>query len=350
MNKKLLVTLLHKNLEELSMITASFSELDEYPQTIVQLARRKTEDIQMLLDELGAIQPVVVPQVVDAPSQSDFVVEDIAEHVEPKADLEAIVTDLDTISTEPVLSTIEIDALPDLTFATDENELANEEEEEVDKYDEDEEEDDEDDESIIIVPIAPETVLVNEIRHVENVESILKEIEISEAPLEVPLEEISKAQEVKEEVMPEPIEIQEEEQPIILPESAELESVVVNEIAPHEVQTPTEEAKRMTISEKMGLHNTSRNDAMINSQNSISASIANKKITDIKQALSIGDRFRFQRELFKSNGEDMNRTLTYLNLLATQSEAMAFLQSKYGWDETSEAAIDFYQLVKRKFL
>lgn len=299
MNKKLLVTLLHKNLEELSMITASFSELDEYPQTIVQLARRKTEDIQMLLDELGAIQPVVVPQVVDTPSQSDFVVEDIAEHVEPKADLEAIVTDLDTISTEPVLSTIEIDALPDLTFATDENELANEEEEEEDEYDEDEDEEDE---------------------------------------------------EVKEELVPEPIEIQEEEQPIILPESAELETVVVSEIAPHEVQTPTEEAKRMTISEKMGLHNTSRNDAMINSQNSISASIANKKITDIKQALSIGDRFRFQRELFKSNGEDMNRTLTYLNLLATQSEAMAFLQSKYGWDETSEAAIDFYQLVKRKFL
>lgn len=299
MNKKLLVTLLHKNLEELSMITASFSELDEYPQTIVQLARRKTEDIQMLLDELGAIQPVVVPQVVDTPSQSDFVVEDIAEHVEPKADLEAIVTDLDTISTEPVLSTIEIDALPDLTFATDENELANEEEEEEDEYDEDEDEEDE---------------------------------------------------EVKEELVPEPIEIQEEEQPIILPESAELETVVVNEKAPHEVQTPTEEAKRMTISEKMGLHNTSRNDAMINSQNSISASIANKKITDIKQALSIGDRFRFQRELFKSNGEDMNRTLTYLNLLATQSEAMAFLQSKYGWDETSEAAIDFYQLVKRKFL
>ncbi len=343
MNKKLLVTLLHKNLEELSMITASFQELDEYPQTIVQLARRKTEDIQMLLDELGAIQPVVVPQVVDAPSQSDFVVEDIAEHVEPKSDLEAIVTDLDTISTEPVLSTIEIDALPDLTFAPDENELANEEEEEEDEYDED-------DESIIIVPIAPETVLVNEIRHVENVESILKEIEISEAPLEVHLEEISKAQEVKEELVPEPIEIQEEEQPIIVPEIAELETVVVNEIAPHEVQTPTEEAKRMTISEKMGLHNTSRNDAMINSQNSISASIANKKITDIKQALSIGDRFRFQRELFKSNGEDMNRTLTYLNLLATQSEAMAFLQSKYGWDETSEAAIDFHQLVKRKFL
>lgn len=299
MNKKLLVTLLHKNLEELSMITASFQELDEYPQTIVQLARRKTEDIQMLLDELGAIQPMVVPQVVDTPSQSDFVVEDIAEHVEPKSDLEAIVTDLDTISTEPVLSTIEIDALPDLTFATDENELANEEDEEEDEYDEDEEEDDE---------------------------------------------------EVKEEVVPEPIEIQEEEQPIILPEIAELETVVVSEIAPHEVQTPTEEAKKMTISEKMGLHNTSRNDVMINSQNSISASIANKKITDIKQALSIGDRFRFQRELFKSNGEDMNRTLTYLNLLATQSEAMAFLQSKYGWDETSEAAIDFYQLVKRKFL
>ena len=78
--------------------------------------------------------------------------------------------------------------------------------------------------------------------------------------------------------------------------------------------------------------------------------LGNKKISDIKQGINIGDRFRFQRELFRGNGEDMNKTLTYLNQLATANEALSFLRSKYGWATDNETAEDFYQIVKRRFL
>ena len=83
--------------------------------------------------------------------------------------------------------------------------------------------------------------------------------------------------------------------------------------------------------------------------NSFSATLANKKIEDIKQAISIGDRFRFQRELFKGNGEDMNKTLSYINQLASLNEVISFLKSKYNWDDKNEVTEDFFQIIRRRF-
>lgn len=94
----------------------------------------------------------------------------------------------------------------------------------------------------------------------------------------------------------------------------------------------------------------SRNELLAKgADNSLSSVLANKKITDIKQAMSIGDRFRFQRELFNANGEDMNKTIAYINQLATYTEVESFLKSKYKWAEENETAEDFFQLVRRKF-
>ncbi len=118
----------------------------------------------------------------------------------------------------------------------------------------------------------------------------------------------------------------------------------------HEVKVTTDESKKTTIADKIISPTVSRNEFMSKADNSLSASIANKKITDIKQAISIGDRFRFQRELFKGNGEEMNKTLNYINQLATLDEVTSFLQSKYGWDGENETTEDFYQIIKRKFL
>jgi len=84
-------------------------------------------------------------------------------------------------------------------------------------------------------------------------------------------------------------------------------------------------------------------------ENNIEATLSHQKIDDIKKAISIGDRFRFQRELFKGNGEDMNKTLNYLNQLATFEEAVSFLEAKYHWEKDNETAEDFYRILKRRF-
>jgi len=84
-------------------------------------------------------------------------------------------------------------------------------------------------------------------------------------------------------------------------------------------------------------------------ENNIEATLSHQKIDDIKKAISIGDRFRFQRVLFKGNGEDMNKTLNYLNQLATFEEAVSFLEAKYHWEKDNETAEDFYRILKRRF-
>ena len=61
----------------------------------------------------------------------------------------------------------------------------------------------------------------------------------------------------------------------------------------------SEEHKRTIIAERIIQPTVSRNEILAKGDNSLSASIANKKIADIKQAISIGDRFRFQRMLFQ---------------------------------------------------
>jgi len=123
------------------------------------------------------------------------------------------------------------------------------------------------------------------------------------------------------------------------------------EIAPEtNIKPLVDETRKTILGEKNILTTPSRNEQLLKADNSISSSLANKKIHDIKQAISIGDRFRFQRELFRGNGEDMNKTLTYINLLATLEEALSFLQSKYGWTPDNETAEDFYQIVRRRFL
>jgi len=238
MNRKLLVTLLHKNIEELGMITESFRETYDTPQAIIILAKRKSEDIQTILDELAASN-----------LQSE------------------------------------------------------------------------------IKPSTPEP-------------TVIQQIEPEELPIqEITLDEIESSKE-QEMVISQTIEIEEIND--IVETTQTTETVIT------EVKKQTEEHKTVTIADKMANQTTSRNEMHSHAYNSLSATMANKKVTDIKQAISIGDRFRFQRELFKSNGEDMNKTLTYLNQLATLEEALTFLNSKYNW-EKSEATEDFYQIVKRKF-
>ncbi|MDD3195048.1 MAG: hypothetical protein PHU68_04535 [Paludibacter sp.] len=153
------------------------------------------------------------------------------------------------------------------------------------------------------------------------------------------------------------IEEEEEEDEIDEDENVEPEELIIEE---QELPTPEiersfaesiPEPKPITLGEKINSGNTSRFDLLTNGDpGRVNSSINNKKIDDIRQAISLGDRFRFQRELFRNNGEEMNKMLNYINLLASYTEIETFLQKKYGWAADNETAQDFYSLVKRKFI
>jgi hypothetical protein len=152
-------------------------------------------------------------------------------------------------------------------------------------------------------------------------------------------DEISGAQEFTSEL------IETEEEPAL-----EEEFIIEFVVEKPQAAPMIEEPQKVQTEEKVITASLSRNDLLSRADNSIGSTLANKKISDIKQAINIGDRFRFQRELFKGNGEDMNKTLSYINQLATIDEVQSFLQSKYNWLSENETVEDFYQIVKRRFL
>ena len=78
--------------------------------------------------------------------------------------------------------------------------------------------------------------------------------------------------------------------------------------------------------------------------------INNKKIIDLKASITLGDRFRFQRELFGGNGERMNKAISDFNSFETMDEAQAYIAKNFDWPLDSDAVSDFIQLLQRRYL
>ena len=78
------------------------------------------------------------------------------------------------------------------------------------------------------------------------------------------------------------------------------------------------------------------------------AAVYGKAVDDIRQAISLGDRFLYQRELFGQNAELMQRTLTELNALGSFDEAVAYI-NRFGWDTESSTYQQFIVTLHRRF-
>ena len=75
-----------------------------------------------------------------------------------------------------------------------------------------------------------------------------------------------------------------------------------------------------------------------------------KRIEDLKQGISLGDRFLFQRELFGQNGELMQKTLEERNKQPDFEAAVYHLDRKFPtWDKESAAYELFTNVLHRRF-
>lgn len=74
-----------------------------------------------------------------------------------------------------------------------------------------------------------------------------------------------------------------------------------------------------------------------------------KPVSDLLKAISIGDRFLFQRELFNKSAELMLRTIADLNGLSTFGEAMEYLQQHFDWDKELPSYELFMTALHRRF-
>lgn len=72
-------------------------------------------------------------------------------------------------------------------------------------------------------------------------------------------------------------------------------------------------------------------------------------VSDIRQAISLGDRFLFQRELFEQSGEKMQKTLDMINKCQSYEEAVTMLDNTFHWDKESTAYTLFMAALQRRF-
>jgi len=87
---------------------------------------------------------------------------------------------------------------------------------------------------------------------------------------------------------------------------------------------------------------------VIEEQASPKAAMYGKAVDDIRLAISLGDRFLYQRELFKQNAELMQKTLTELNALHSFDEALEYI-SRFSWDTESNSYQQFIVTLHRRF-
>jgi hypothetical protein len=116
------------------------------------------------------------------------------------------------------------------------------------------------------------------------------------------------------------------------------------------MESAIDESPKQSLAEVLNAEGHSLNDDLAQkTEPSLATVLSNSKIEDLRQALSLAERFRFQRELFHGNGEKLNTTLTVMNGMKSEAEALKYLSS-FGWSDEDTCATEFRQLISRKFL
>lgn len=239
MNKETLIALIEKDIDELKTLTRGFSELDEFPQPLLDLAASKADSLRNNLLQLPHISE-------DKSTENEPIAEKIVPEIEPE-----------------------------------------------------------------IVP----------------------EITLESAPIiDTPT--------------PEP-----ELQPVVEPEPESAETI---ELQPEPEPEATEEPapaveSHPTVADTLAKKGTVVDEFEKKDDESLAHAIASQPIADLKQAISIADRFRFQRELFANNGEAMIKALDALNACTTFAEAEQLLINRLKLPADNPTAADFIELVHRKF-
>jgi len=158
-------------------------------------------------------------------------------------------------------------------------------------------------------------------------------------------------QEVLEPEISEPVQIEEktEEEPKVS-EPEILKSEISDTVQPEEDNTGTVFADvKAKVQER-----TTTNEKFKSRIHSATAATTSKRvesrfIQNLRKAINLNDRYRYQRELFGGNAELMNSVIDKLDAMSSLEEAMAYIRKEFVWDAESETVMDFYSLLESRF-
>ena len=182
---------------------------------------------------------------------------------------------------------------------------------------------------------------IEEIEKAEEIEEVegLEEIEEVEDPEEIEeIEKVEEGKEEEEEVVEEIEEIKEEKkeeteffpyEPVMFGDMEEKEELGF-ELMPE------------TLGEKL----------QEEEDHSLAAKLQHKKVTDLRTAIGINDKFLLVNELFAGSMERYNKSIENLNDLPTLDGALGYMDElyvQYQWNRNNEAYKKLMDLVRRKF-
>jgi hypothetical protein len=70
---------------------------------------------------------------------------------------------------------------------------------------------------------------------------------------------------------------------------------------------------------------------------------------DIRKAISLNDRFRFQRELFANSANALDTAIEHIEAMRTYGNAELYFFTQLGWDRDNEVVQDFMNIVRNHF-
>ncbi len=179
---------------------------------------------------------------------------------------------------------------------------------------------------------AAEERLLAQNQQITALQAKITELENRPAPEPQVIEKIVEVEKPVEKIVEKIVEV---EKPVVVEEEP------LAEEEPVEITEPTEPTETTETTEPTAT-------PVAQEKPSPKAAIYGKAVDDIHLAISLGDRFLFQRELFGQNAERLQRALTELNELSSFDEAMDYI-ARFNWDTESKTYQQFLVTLHRRF-
>jgi len=355
MDKRKLVNMIVKDLEEIRVLSEEVAESEDDSSIIIDLAlyraRLLCQEIE-LLRELAGSSPTLQTktdggsfdreedevsnthfsdpelEIINFEDQGFDATEELPNHEELKEneeeeddweeeDEDEDVTEIEEDEETHDQQEITDDELEeeDLTEVKNTNETVNKEEEE------EEEEEKEEEVAIAVESSQPEKeIQPTELRN--EIKSGMREIHIDDPDDEDTLEPVR-----------------------ILPFSGSAARPPMHEIPKPEITFIAEPEKRMT-DEKYHKER-SINDSIAENQ-SADPKLITGRITNLRAAIGLNDKIQFIREIFENNAEKYNEVIDHLDKMEQIQEAVEYLKANLSMQK-NQASMKFVELLKRRF-
>jgi hypothetical protein len=84
-------------------------------------------------------------------------------------------------------------------------------------------------------------------------------------------------------------------------------------------------------------------------ESSLNETIERQKLSDLRKAFTLNDRFRFCRDLFSRDENLMNQTIAELNGKTSCEASVSFLKERFDWNFEEETVAEFISVLEKRF-